>query len=110
MQEQKISIKMGKNIGSKWEHTWDKEVTAFVIGDLAVHLVQGEGDEYSTWAITAIKRGLKFPGATTSEKAAIACAKEINGMGFDWSKYSKEKHKEEALKAKAILSSWGVIE
>lgn len=110
MQEQKISVKMGKNIGSKWKHTWDKEVTAFVVGDLAVHLVQGEDDECSDWAITAINRGLKFPGVTPFEKVAIACAKEINEMGFDWSEFSKERHKDEALKAKAILVSWGVVE
>ncbi len=110
METRKIKIKMGKDIGSKWEHTWDKEITAFVVGDLAVHLVQGEGEECSDWAITAIDRGLKFPGVTPSEKVAIACAKEISEMNFDWSKFSKENHRDAALKAKAILLSWGMVE
>lgn len=103
MEMEKISILVNAG-GGEMEL---KEVDAYRVGALAVHQHQIEGYESEDWVITGVAQGRKFPGKTMILKAALACAKELDEM-FAWETYDAKKNKDEALKAKEIISSWGM--
>lgn len=103
MEMEKISILVNAG-GGEME---SKEVDAYRAGALAVHQHQTEGYESDYWVITGVAQGRKFPGKTIILKVALACAKELDGM-FAWETYDPEKNKDEALKAKEIIASWGL--